>query len=111
MMRFENLSRQEKTTRSISEKLVHLRRTLLPLTYGDFTWLLIEDEKLIYKRNYFGEEAFVIFNKSSQSQTFDLGELPSSAKANFENSLQFENKRTTLTLNPHSFEIVTFTNR
>jgi cyclomaltodextrinase / maltogenic alpha-amylase / neopullulanase len=111
MMRFENLSRQEKTTRSISEKLVHLRRALLPLTYGDFTWVLIEDEKLIYKRNYFGEEAFVIFNKSSQSQTFDLGELPSSAKANFENSLQFENKRTTLTLNPHSFEIVTFTNR
>ncbi len=107
MMRFDQLSRLELETKDKTQKLVALRRTLLPLVYGDFTWISIEDQKLVYKRKYFGNEAWIIFNKSNTSQEFYLEGLASNAQLNFGSDLKFENKKARLTLKAYSFEIVT----
>jgi cyclomaltodextrinase / maltogenic alpha-amylase / neopullulanase len=108
MMRFESLSRLEQATKEKTQKLVALRRTLLPLIYGDFNWVLIEDQKLVYKRKYFGNEVWIAFNKSGASQEFDLEGLATNAQVNFGSYLKFENMKARLTLKPYSFEIVTF---
>ncbi|NOS91518.1 MAG: hypothetical protein HOP30_06325, partial [Cyclobacteriaceae bacterium] len=109
MMRFENLAAHEQTTRAITEKLVQLRRSSLPLVYGDFNWVQIEDQLLIYQRKYFGDTVFICFNKSGEPKQVELKEASTNATAQFGSKLQFENQRTTLTLKPHSFEIITST--
>lgn len=106
MMRFNNLSAHERKTKSITEKLVHLRRTSLPLIYGDFKWIKVEDAVLAYQRNYFGKKVVVVFNKSAQTQTVELGKLPSFAKTNFGGSLRLERGVAELTLPPFSFDII-----
>ncbi|MFN7491763.1 MAG: alpha-glucosidase C-terminal domain-containing protein [Cyclobacteriaceae bacterium] len=109
MMRFENLAAHEQATRAITEKLVQLRRSSLPLVYGDFNWVQIEDQLLVYQRKYFGDNVYVLFNKSAEPKQVELKEVSTNATAQFGSQLQFENQRTTLTLKPHSFEIITST--
>ncbi len=108
MMRFENLSPEEQLTRGNAEKLIHLRRNLMPLLYGDFNWINVEDQWMTYSRKYFGQVAIVVFNKSNAIKEIDLEAIPSTSKTNFSGKIEFENKRATLTLNPHSFEIITY---
>jgi cyclomaltodextrinase / maltogenic alpha-amylase / neopullulanase len=107
MMRFENLSNQEEQNRATTEKLVHLRRNSMALLFGDFDWLITSGNIMSYRRNYFQDQVWVVFNKSAQVQKIDIGEVPASAKTNFTGKIEFENKKATLTLNPHSFEILT----
>jgi glycosidase len=106
MMRFENLSRHELATRKIAGELVALRRNSLPLIYGDFKWLKVDNTTLAYERSYFGKKVVVVFNKSTQTQTVELGKLPSFAKTHFGGKLEFENSVAKLTLKPYSFEVV-----
>jgi glycosidase len=107
MMRFENLSDQEQLNRATTEKLVHLRRNSMALLFGDFNWLTTSDNIMLYRRSYFQDQVWVVFNKSAEVQKIDIGEVPASAKTNFTGKIEFENKKATLTLNPHSFEILT----
>jgi cyclomaltodextrinase / maltogenic alpha-amylase / neopullulanase len=107
MMRFENLSNQEERNRATTEKLVHLRRNSMALLFGDFDWLATTDKIMAYRRSYFQDQVWVVFNKSAEVQKIDIGEVPASTKSNFTGKIEFENKKATLTLNPHSFEILT----
>ncbi len=107
MMRFENLSDQEHRNRATTEKLAHLRRNSMTLLFGDFNWLTTSDNIMLYRRSYFQDQVWVVFNKSPEVQKIDIGEVPASAKTNFTGKIEFENKKATLTLNPHSFEILT----
>jgi glycosidase len=107
MMRFENLSNQEERNRATTEKLVHLRRNSMALLFGDFDWMATTDKIMAYRRSYFQNQVWVVFNKSAEVQKIDLGEVPASVKSNFTGKIEFENKKATLTLNPHSFEILT----
>ena len=68
-MKFFGLNEFEQKTLKDTQKLVNLRTHFLPLIYGDFTFLMIEKQILIYKRSYFEEHAFVIFNKSANKNT------------------------------------------
>jgi glycosidase len=107
MMRFENLSDQEQLNRATTEKLVHLRRNSMALLFGDFNWLATSEKIMSYRRSYFQDQVWVVFNKSAEVQKIDIGEVPASTKTNFTGKIEFENKQATLTLNPHSFEILT----
>jgi len=107
MMRFENLSNQEERNRATTEKLVHLRRNSMALLFGDFDWMATTYKIMAYRRSYFQNQVWVVFNKSAEVQKIDIGEVPASAKTNFTGKIEFENKKATLTLNPHSFEILT----
>ncbi len=107
MMRFENLSNQEEQNRATTEKLVHLRRNSMALLFGDFDWLITSEKIMSYRRSYFKDQVWVVFNKSAEVQKIDIGEVPASTKTNFTGKIEFENKKATLTLNPHSFEILT----
>lgn len=107
MMRFENLSNQEERNRATTEKLVHLRRNSMALLFGDFDWMATTYKIMAYRRSYFQNQVWVVFNKSAEVQKIDIGEVPASVKTNFTGKIEFENKKATLTLNPHSFEILT----
>lgn len=107
MMRFENLSNQEERNRATTEKLIHLRRNSMALLFGDFDWMATTDKIMAYRRSYFQNQVWVVFNKSAEVQKIYIGEVPASVKSNFTGKIEFENKKATLTLNPHSFEILT----
>jgi cyclomaltodextrinase / maltogenic alpha-amylase / neopullulanase len=106
MMRFDKLSPFENKTKEISQKLVGLRKNSMALVYGDFQWLKVEEQVLVYKRSYFGNQVIIAFNKSGQSKEIDLGALPKSATTHFTGKLQFENSEAKLTLKPQSFEVI-----
>jgi glycosidase len=106
MMRFEKLSPLENKTKEIAQKLVALRKNSMALLYGDFQWLRVEDQLMVYKRSYFGNQVIVAFNKSAQPKEIELGKLPSKARTQFNGKLKVENGAGKLTLKPHSFEVV-----
>jgi glycosidase len=106
MMRFEKLSPLENKTKEIAQKLVALRKNSMALLYGDFQWLRVEDQLMVYKRSYFGNQVIVAFNKSAQPKEIELGKLPSKARTQFNGKLKVENGAGKLTMKPHSFEVV-----
>jgi CO dehydrogenase nickel-insertion accessory protein CooC1 len=79
----------------------------MALLFGDFNWLATSEKIMSYRRSYFQDQVWVVFNKSAEVQKIDIGEVPASTKTNFTGKIEFENKKATLTLNPHSFEILT----
>ncbi|MFN5169430.1 MAG: alpha-amylase family glycosyl hydrolase [Cyclobacteriaceae bacterium] len=109
MMRFENLNKHEMLTRQVAATLVELRRSSLPLLYGDLTWHEVGDQRLVFSRNYFGDQVWVVFNKSAQPQTYALP-VADSATPHFSGKLKFEKEQATLTLPAYSFEIITVNN-
>jgi len=72
MMRFDNLSDKEKELKDIVAKLIKLRRSSLPLTFGDFKFLLEDDDVLAYQRTYFDKTVVVVFNKSDKKQSVSV---------------------------------------
>ena len=71
MMRFDGLSDNEQWFLGEMEKLIHLRRTSMPLMYGDYKLLFADDETLVFSRTYMGEEMTVGINNSAETK--DLG--------------------------------------
>ena len=55
MMRFDNLNEQEKAMRDKVSKLIALRRSSMPLLYGDFIPVAMTADKIVYERIYLGE--------------------------------------------------------
>ena len=55
MMRFDNLNEQEKAMRDKVSKLIALRRSSMPLLYGDFIPVSMTADKIVYERIYLGE--------------------------------------------------------
>ena len=72
MMKFDNLSKEEKTLREKTEKLVKLRRSSMPLIFGDFKFIEVTETEMIYTRSYFGQTVLVVFNKNAQKKLFKI---------------------------------------
>ena len=72
MMKFDQLSPEEQQTKEITEKLVHLRRDKLPLTFGDYQLLLADQNTYAFIRTYFDKIAVVVFNKSPEPMTISV---------------------------------------
>lgn len=71
-MYFTGLNQFETENLATTQKLGQLRSTFLPMIYGDFQFMQIEKQILVYRRRYFEEFAYVIFNKTKTTQTIEI---------------------------------------
>ncbi len=112
MMKFSGLTPNELSVKTNVKKLVKLRRTYLPLVYGDYLPLLSDKKVLAFCRTYFGKIAVVAFNGSDTERKIVM-KLPKyynsvSLKANFGSSFAMGKEgEVIITLKPRSFEILT----
>lgn len=111
MMRFNNLSAQEEKTKTLTQQLVKLRRSNLALLYGDWQVIQQNDQQLLIKRKYFGDEVWIAFNKGKTSAVIEITNLPAQATSLLGHDLVTNEQLTTITLAPHSFEIITAKNK
>jgi glycosidase len=72
MMQFSEYNQQEQALLDKVKYLVQLRRSSMPLMYGDYVPLLATKDVLVYARVYMGQEVIVALNKSEQPQTFTV---------------------------------------
>lgn len=76
MMRFDDkLVAREQETRDAVAKLGQLRKTQLPLIYGDFIELYLEKNVWVYARSYFGKTVVVVFNRNTEDKDITV-QLP-----------------------------------
>ena len=65
MMRFdEELNDAEKAYKEEVKRLIKMRRTSMPLLYGDFQLVEVSDDVLVYDRVYMGETVRVTIDKA-----------------------------------------------
>ncbi|MCL2412739.1 MAG: alpha-amylase family glycosyl hydrolase [Bacteroidales bacterium] len=75
-MQFDGLNADELKTRRNVETLAHLRTNSMPLIFGKYVPLVVEDDVLVFGRFYFGEGVIVGLNKSREARTVEFT-LPS----------------------------------
>lgn len=111
MMKFDSLNRHETYLKSVTSQLAKLRKNSLPLIYGDFTTLKVNEKTFVYMRSYFDKAVIVVFNKNKSAReiTFDLPERfhNSEFKAGFGTPFTIVNGKGTISPEPWSFEILT----
>lgn len=105
------LDANELETRNTFARLSQLRKTNMALVYGDFQFILEEDDQLAYSRKYFNNFALVIFNKSDDDKTISI-EIEDhinadKLEANFGSEFKINNGRIEITLPSNTFEILT----
>ena len=118
MMRFDSLNRFEQDVKNTVTKLAKLRSEHMALLFGDFEVISAEGSTFIYKRSYFDDVVYVLFNNSANILSYVFEEDFSANKYN----VQFNNRivmvatqsdkgidQTSAVLNvkPYSFEIIT----
>lgn len=115
MMRFDGYSPREQAQRGLTRALVGLRRTSMPLLYGDMTTLALTDEVWVFARVYMGEIAVVALNTGGRPQQAECI-LPAGCaenrklKANFGAGFGFQpDGRLRVELPAAGFEILTET--
>ena len=105
------LTEPEIANRNIFRKLTELRNNEMSLTYGDFRFHTVGEDKLAYSRAYFEDQSIVIFNKADSDQEISLqlrDEFDyTNLKAHFGNDFRVENGRLYVTLPSNTFEILT----
>ncbi|MFO7977619.1 MAG: alpha-amylase family glycosyl hydrolase [Bacteroidales bacterium] len=110
-MIFEGLTDQQQLVKNNASRLAGLRASNLALVYGDFKTLQVSDEIWAYGRNYFGESALVLFNRSSLPQEITLELQGALAEKEYQEHFGAFHARIgdtmTVTLDPHSFEVLT----
>ena len=71
MMRFDRLNEQEQQMRSEVQKLIRLRRTSMPLLYGDMQTENLTDDEWTYSRTYMGKKVRVTINRKDLTYTIE----------------------------------------
>lgn len=64
MMRFDDLSANEQWLLAQTESLIHQRRSSMPLLYGDYKQLYVDDTALVFSRTYMGQTITIGINNS-----------------------------------------------
>ena len=72
MMRFSGLTDNEKWILKQTQHLIHLRRSSMPLLYGDYKQLYVDDNVLVFSRTYMGQVAIVAINNSAEPFSKEL---------------------------------------
>ncbi|MFI5171225.1 MAG: alpha-amylase family glycosyl hydrolase [Chitinophagales bacterium] len=72
MMRFDSLDKFEQDVKNTVTQLAKFRSQHMALLYGDFEIVRADDEVLIYRRTYFDDIIYVVFNKSNREQSADI---------------------------------------
>ncbi len=110
MMKFDSLNPHERHNLALTTKLVNLRRTSMPLIYGDFITIKTGDKVFIYMRSYFDKAVIVIFNKDKNSKKieFDIPErfAGSVFTPNFGSQFSSVKGKASVNLDGNSFEIL-----
>ncbi len=111
MMRFDGLNEQEKTVLNTVEKLTELRTNEMPLMYGDFETLKINEQTYAYCRTFFDRIVIVVINKgkTAQNLTFDLPERFAGIKpvSHFGTQARMTDGKFSVELDAQSFDIYT----
>lgn len=111
MMKFTDLTEQELMLRDKVSKLANLRRSNMALLYGDFDFLQVDKDVLVFSRKYFKDKIILIANKSNTPQSIKIPLENAVSKnywsTNFDSKLVIEGKIATIQLAPRSFEILT----
>ncbi len=110
MMRFAELQPDEQDVKATVARLAALRLQNLELTYGDFHWLLVDDDVLAYARSYFGQLTVVVFNKSPHAASLLLPLPAGFARDSFHDQLNTPVENTDgllqVDIEPDSFMII-----
>lgn len=110
MMKFDNLTPFQANTREVSSKLCNLRKSYMPLMYGDFRFINVENADMAYIRTYFNEFAIVVFNKSknkSVSVNLPARFKNTNSKAQFGHKFDITGTSLKVELEANEFEIIT----
>ncbi|MBN2892607.1 MAG: hypothetical protein JXL97_12135 [Bacteroidales bacterium] len=111
MMRFDDLDDNEHVLKDNTAELIKLRRSSMPLMFGDFKFIQVTDDIMIYQRTYFGQIAIIVFNKSDKEEViiFDLDPKYdyTDLKSNFACCFSISKGQLQITLEPESFEVFT----
>ena len=67
MMRFNGLTANEQWMLGQTKMLTHLRRSSMPLLYGDYKQLYVDDHVLVFSRTYLGQQVIVALNNSAKA--------------------------------------------
>ena len=103
MMRFENLSAQEKGLKKKLSKLALLRSSHMAMTYGTTELNVLEEGVLLIKRSYFEQTVYIVLNVTKTEKQITL------PKESFEKhfSGDWSSETGILNLPPLQFEILT----
>ena len=112
MMQFdeEELLPAEIEQREITRKLSNLRNDNMPLQYGTLQFLHSDEHTLSYKRSYFDRAAWVFFNNSEEEKLIEIpmdGDYILPNRVHFGHTFQISEGNLRISLQPHSFEIIT----
>ncbi len=113
MMVFEGYSEIEQAQKALTKELIALRRSELPLIYGDMTTLKLEGNLWIFARAYMGEYVIVAMNngaeKIASTASLPAAYLAQEMENHFDSAsyLDLETSTLTIELEPYSFEVMT----
>jgi cyclomaltodextrinase / maltogenic alpha-amylase / neopullulanase len=111
MMKFNDLTKDETSTKELAEKLIKIRSSRLELVYGNFKILKLSSKVYAYSRSYFGATSLVLFNKDNKTQDIDLElqDVKKDAKpyVNFGSNFTLTGTSLKVTVPANGFEIIT----
>ncbi|MFN0032329.1 MAG: alpha-amylase family glycosyl hydrolase [Flavobacteriales bacterium] len=110
MMNFSTWNKWQQHTFERTNQLVHIRRTNMPLMYGDMMMLHEEENCMVYARTYLGQTALVVLNKSDELKKIKLN-VPDALMPNRINYLNgtecnWNQQTKELTIEPWSYEVI-----
>lgn len=91
MMRFSDYNEQEQQFRNTMADLIHMRREELPLIYGDYRTLFVNNDVYVFSRTYMGETYIFALNRADQANRIEL---------------KFNGKDINLDLKPIDYQII-----
>jgi glycosidase len=110
VMVFDSLTKQQQWLKETTSKLAKLRGSNLPLIYGDFKTLKVNDKLFVYVRSYFDKAVVIVFNKDRSNRKIEF-ELPDRFRdgkftSQFGKVFQQEGIKVMMELPGNSFEIL-----
>ena len=116
MMRFDGYDSGEQRQIDMTRRLVRLRRSQMPLMYGDMMTPHVDSDVWVFMRHYMGQWAVVALNVSSRPARVDVT-LPALAAAAAEAAqtgsdgacAQVAGRSMRISLPPYGFDIITNT--
>ena len=112
MMRFDGYNEMEQAQYELTRELVKIRRSSMPLNYGDQMTLALDEKVWAYVRIYMGEWVVVVLNTGGDERIVELT-LPKAAdrkqksEARFGGELTHSGERLTVKVAPYEFEVIT----
>ena len=75
MMRFEGLNEDQQAFREKVKEYIHLRRTNMALQYGEYIPVVVEKDRLVFKRVYMGQGVQVTITRDAEPVVERINEL------------------------------------